>query len=185
MSTEYRKDQPDFKPFDKAEGTNYQPTTKERQGHLIGMFLSGAGKYPGVPLDPKSQEEKIMFRLGRGAGAPVELPTLQQDEHGKGFISQFTARIHALKNRHGFQIKNRVDYATNPVRSWYWVTVNEHGFPVLDNVQMVERKTGKPKSAEGKRPAESIATCTGTQNGLFSDTSAPYRDPEMQHRGTR
>jgi hypothetical protein len=112
------------------------------------MFLTGAGKYPGIPLEPKSQEEVIMHRLGRGQGGPVELPALQQDEHGRGFISQFTARVHALKNRHGFRIKNRVDYTSNPIKSWYWVEVNENGFPILDNVEMAAGKTGKPKFAQ-------------------------------------
>lgn len=134
--------------FERAETYNYQPTSKERQARLVGMFLTGAGRYPGIPLEPNSQEEIVMYRLGRGNGGPVELPALQQDEHGKGFISQFTARVHALKNRHGFRIKNRVDYACNPIRSWYWVEVNEHGFPILDNVLMSEGKTGKPKAAK-------------------------------------
>ena len=149
MSKEIPHNSPTFKQnaFEKAEGYNYQPTSQERQGRLVGMYLTGAGMYPGIPLEPKSQEEIVMYRLGRGKGGPVGLPELQQDEHGKGFISQFTARVHALKNRHGFRILNRVDYTSNPVKSWYWVQVNESGFPVLDSVPMAERKTGTPKTS--------------------------------------
>lgn len=176
--------QPDCKhnAFERAETYNYHPTSEERQARLVGMFLTGAGRYPGIPLDPKSQEEIVMYRLGRGQGGPVELPALQQDEHGHGFISQFTARVHALKNRHGFRIKNRVDYTSNPIKSWYWVEVNESGFPVLDNVLMVERKNGTPRSAkiDGEKPAQPAQTLTGTQPRLFADTSTPYRDPEME-----
>lgn len=158
---------PERKPnaFEHAETFNYQPTSKERQARLVGMFLTGAGRYPGIPLEPNSQEETVMYRLGRGNGAPVELPSLQQDEHGKGFISQFTARVHALKNRHGFRIKNRVDYTTNPVRSWYWLEVNEHGFPVLDNVPMAERKTGKPRAARTAKSEPSLRQSPSLPNG--------------------
>lgn len=151
--------------FERAETFNYQPTTKERQARLIGMFLTGAGRYPGVPLEPKSQEEIVMYRLGRGNGAPVELPRLQQDEHGKGFISQFTARIHALKNRHGFRIRNRVDYTTNPIKSWYWLEVNENGFPVLDSVSMAERKTGTPIAARTAKSEPSLRQSPLAPNG--------------------
>jgi hypothetical protein len=170
--------------FDKAE--RIKPTSKEVQGKLTGMFLSGAGRYPGVPLDPKSQEEKVMFRLGRGNGAPVELPNLQQDENGKGFISQFTARVHALKHRHGFRIQNRIDYASDPIRSWYWLEVNEHGFPILNNVPTVERKTGTPKMAKVQAQAKAMQTVTPAetqqpekQSGLFPEYPVTYRDPEM------
>lgn len=158
MSREYSDSNSEIKsrPFEKAEGYNYQPTSQERQGRLVGMYLTGAGMYPDIPLEPKSQEEKVMYRLGRGKGGPVGLPELQQDEHGKGFISQFTARVHALKNRHGFRILNRVDYTSNPVKSWYWLEVNESGFPVLDSVPMAERKTGKPKTSP--RTAKNSAT---------------------------
>lgn len=158
-----------------AEKYNYRPTTKNRQGRLTGMYLSGAGLYPGVPLAPQSQEEEVMFRIGRGKGGPVELPAIQQDEHGKGFIAQLTPRIHALKHRHGFRIKNRTDYAADPVRSWYWLEVNEDGFPVLNDVPITEPKAGQPQT---------ITPTIGIQTGLFGETPKPeplpWRDPEMR-----
>jgi hypothetical protein len=173
----------------RAEVFNYQPTTAALQGGLIGQYLSGAGLYPGVPLTPRNQEEKVMYRLGRGKGAPVELPKIQQDETGGGFIAQLTPRVHALKHRHGFRIRNLVDYGSSPVRSWYWLEVNEHGYPLLDTVPMAASKTAKAKNAASKPELPLLSGAdAGRQSLLLAPEPMPTRSTTTfieRERGVR
>lgn len=130
-----------------AEKGNYKPADPARLNYLTSVALYALGI--GEPIHIRGDEALVLYRVALGKGAQVELFKVQNDPgDGKGFMSQITPRVHALRRRYGFEIENRIERDRSGNRSWYWLLLDADGFPKMRPVPLAERKTGKPKAAK-------------------------------------
>ncbi len=160
-----------------------KPVNRDQQQRFMAVALSALGIQK-PPTEPRTQAERVLWRIAKGQGGPVELPDIQLVHP---VVSQMTARIFNLRE-HGFTISNRTDLSSIPCKSWYWLELNPDGTPKLRGVEFTEPKDGKTKNAvpsatptpapEERKPA------TGT-GMLFPDAQPvkAWADHEQQAQG--
>lgn len=125
----------------RGEQENYRPPNPKIL-KILTELANKARTWPTSSPEPRfsSDEQRVLFRIAQGDGAEVPLYRIQQDRYGRGFMSQITPRIHNLKKRYGFDIRNRQDGES----SWYWIV-----FPDAE-------KKPKPVQAQAERQEEAL-----------------------------
>lgn len=123
VSPTYYDNQPGARPSDRqAESSNYDPPNPRILAKLRELVEKARSWPAGAPEPPMtSDEQRVLFRIARGNGRMVPLPEIQRERTGGGFMSQITPRIHSLKHRYGFDIRNHQEGEN----SWYYLRAKE------------------------------------------------------------
>lgn len=105
-------------PPDRAEVNNYKPPNPRILAKIRALVQQARTWPHGAPEPPMtSDEQRVAFRIARGNGRHVPLYEIQQEREGRGFMSQITPRIHALKHRYGLDIRSHQEGE----KSWYYI----------------------------------------------------------------